>query len=276
MLDGKLSLVLPAYNEVDNIAVVVRRADATLSAVTRDYEIIIVDDGSQDGTSASADQLAVECPMVQVIHHAGNRGYGAALTSGFHAATGEWIMFMDADQQFDIAEIRRLLPYVPRNDIVAGYRLQRRDPLYRRFYATLFGLTVRLLFRLRVRDIDCAFKIFRADLIHTMPITTQGALINTELLARARRQGASIAQVGVHHYPRLTGASSGGSPKVVIRALGETCRLWIRLRRDQLDRGSVPQSRGEQSSFPASVEIPLERSGTHRLGTASESSASQD
>lgn len=234
MLDHKLSLVLPAHNEAENIEAVVARANDVLPKVTREHEIIVVDDGSQDGTAEIVDRLAAADERVRVVHHEVNRGYGAALTSGFRAATGESIMFMDSDRQFDIADINALLPYVPYYDIVAGYRIQRRDPLYRRLYGKLFGLCVTFLFGIRMRDTDCAFKIYRADLVNDMPLTSPGALINTEMLARAKRRGATVVQVGVHHYPREAGESSGGSPRVVLRAMGETVRLWLRLWREPM------------------------------------------
>jgi glycosyltransferase involved in cell wall biosynthesis len=230
MQDRKLSLVLPAHNEAENIEAVVNRALEVLPRVVREVEILVVNDGSQDETGAIIDRLAVEHPEVQAIHHPVNRGYGAALTSGFRAATGDSIMFMDSDRQFDIADINALLPYVPYYDIVAGYRIQRRDPLYRRLYGKLFGLVVWVLFGVHLRDTDCAFKIYRADLLNTIELTTPGALINTEMLARSKRRGATIVEVGVNHYPRYAGESSGGSPRVVFRAMGETIRLWFRLR----------------------------------------------
>jgi glycosyltransferase involved in cell wall biosynthesis len=231
MQDRKLSLVLPAHNEAENIEVVVKRALDVLPRVVRNVEVIVVNDGSRDETGAIIDRLAGEHPDVHAIHHPVNRGYGAALTSGFRAATGDSIMFMDADRQFDIADINALLPYVPYYDIVAGYRIQRRDPVYRRMYGKLFGLVVWVLFGVHLRDTDCAFKIYRADLLNTIELTTPGALINTEMLARSKRRGATIVEVGVNHYPRLAGESSGGSPRVVFRAMGETIKLWTRLRR---------------------------------------------
>jgi glycosyltransferase involved in cell wall biosynthesis len=237
MLDRKLSLVLPAHNEADNIEAVVSRAVEVLSRVTPEYEIIVVNDGSVDGTADIVERLAATHDHVRGVHHPVNRGYGAALISGFQAATGDAVMFMDSDQQFDIAEITALLPYVPHHDIVAGYRIRRQDPMYRRLYGKLFGIVVTILFGLRMRDIDCAFKILRADLLKDVQLTTPGALINTELLVRSKRRGANIVQVGVHHYPRHAGESSGGSPRVVLRAMGETVRLWVRLRREE------PQSR---------------------------------
>ncbi|HQX63245.1 MAG TPA: glycosyltransferase family 2 protein [Thermomicrobiales bacterium] len=235
MLNRKLSLVLPAHNEAENIEAVVRRALEVLPQVVSDFEIIVVDDGSRDETAEIVDRLATEEPRVRAVHHEVNRGYGAALTSGFTAATGDAVMFMDSDRQFDIADIRALLPYVPHYNVVAGYRIKRRDPFYRIIFAKIFGLSVWVLFGFRMRDIDCAFKVFHAEFLKGIELTTPGALINTELLIRMRQRGATIAQVGVQHYPRPAGESSGGSPKVVFRAMGETVRLWLRLRREPRD-----------------------------------------
>jgi glycosyltransferase involved in cell wall biosynthesis len=233
MLEQKLSLILPAHNEAENIEAVVNRALEVLPKVTAAFEIIVVNDGSRDETGEIVSRLATAHPEVRLVQHEVNQGYGAALTSGFRAATGRSVMFMDADRQFDIADINVLLPYVPYYDIVAGYRIQRRDPFYRKLFGKMFGLAVWVLFGLRMRDIDCAFKIFTSELLADIELTSPGALINTELLIRARQRGATIVQVGVHHYPRPAGESSGGSPKVVFRAIGETLRLWLRLRREE-------------------------------------------
>lgn len=242
MLDRKLSLILPAHNEAGNIEAVVGRALEVLPQVVADYEVIVVDDGSGDGTAEITERLAASNAHVRVVHHEVNRGYGAALTSGFQAATGAAVMFMDSDRQFDISDIRALLPYVPHYDVVAGYRIKRRDPFYRIVFARVFGLAVWVLFGLRMRDIDCAFKIFRGDMLDGIELTTPGALINTELLIRLKQRGATIAQVGVNHYPRPAGESSGGSPKVVFRAMGETIRLWLRLQQEASDEGQ-PRNR---------------------------------
>jgi glycosyltransferase involved in cell wall biosynthesis len=228
-LPGTLSLVLPAHNEETNIRPVVERALAVLPEFTDGFEIIVVDDGSRDRTGAIADALALAERRVKVIHHPRNRGYGGALTSGFQAATGDFIMFMDADRQFDIADIALLAPFVGAFDIVAGFRMERRDPLHRRVFAEIFNVTVRLLFGVHLRDIDCAFKVFRGDLLRSIAVTAPGALINTEIQAKARRQGATVEQVGVHHYPRIAGNASGGNWRVIARAMWETVTLWWRL-----------------------------------------------
>ncbi len=247
MLDQKLSLVLPAHNEADNIAAVVGRGLSVLPKVVCDFEIIVVNDGSQDATPAIADKLAAEHANVRVVHHPVNRGYGAALTSGFAEARGDLIMFMDSDRQFDISDITALAPYVPHYDIVAGYRIRRQDPLYRKVYGKLFGLVAWALFGIHMRDVDCAFKIYRADLLKNLVMTAPGALINTEMLARSTRKGATIAQVGVRHFPRLAGQSSGGSPRVVFRAMGETVRLWLDLRKEEAVRQKRAANRNDSA-----------------------------
>ena len=229
-LPGSLSLVLPAFNEEANIAVVVNEALATLPRFTDDFEIIVVDDGSLDRTAGVVLRLAADEQRVRLHRHGRNRGYGAALATGFRATRGDFVMFMDADRQFDIRDLRLLTPFAGEYDIVAGFRMERSDPLHRRVFAELFNVTVRVLFGVHLRDIDCAFKLFRGDLLRGMELTAPGALINTEIQAKARRQGARLQQVGVHHFPRVAGEATGGSPRVIARAMRETLTLWWRMR----------------------------------------------
>jgi glycosyltransferase involved in cell wall biosynthesis len=226
---GKISLVLPAHNEEPNIRAVVEEASRVLPTAFSDYEVIVVNDGSKDRTLEIAQALASENPHVRVVNHPVNKGYGAALTSGFNAATGDFIMFMDSDRQFDINDIHRLTPYVEDYDIVAGYRIKRNDPAHRLLNAKIFGLAVRLLFDINIKDIDCAFKVMRSDVLRGINLESPGALINTEILAKAKVQGCSLTQVGVNHYPRLEGEQSGASIKVVFRAFWEMVRLWWRM-----------------------------------------------
>lgn len=228
-LPGRLSLVLPAHNEAENIVPVVQRALAVLPDYADEFEIIVVNDGSRDATGRIVDDLAANDGRVRAIHHPKNRGYGAALTSGFRASSGDHVMFMDSDRQFDIADIGMLTPFVPLFDIVAGFRMERNDPFHRRVFAEIFNVAVRILFGVHLRDIDCAFKIFRGDLIRSMQLTAPGALINTEIQAKARRQGATLVQIGVHHYPRIAGSATGGSWRVIARAMRETMYLWWRM-----------------------------------------------
>lgn len=229
-LPGSLSLVLPAFNEEANIEAVVQDSLATLPAFADAFEIIVVDDGSRDRTGEIVARLAAGNDRVRLVSHERNRGYGAALISGFDASTGEFVMFMDADRQFDIRDLRLLAPFAGEYDVVAGFRMERSDPLHRRVLAEMFNVSVRMLFGVHLRDIDCAFKLFRGDLLRALPLTAPGALINTEIQAKARRQGATLQQVGVHHYPRIAGEATGGSPRVIVRAVGETLDLWWRMR----------------------------------------------
>ncbi len=230
MLQGTLSVVLPAHNEEANIEAVVTSCLETLPNLVQDYEVVVVDDGSHDATPRIIDRLATANSHVVALHHEVNRGYGDALMTGFANTRGNWVMFMDSDRQFDIADLERLLPYVDSYDIVAGYRIHRQDPPLRLLYAGIFNLAVRIFFGLQLRDVDCAFKVFRGDLLRGMNLEFGGALINTEMLAKARRAGATMTEVGVNHYPRLEGAQSGGSFKVVFRAMRNFWRLWWRMR----------------------------------------------
>lgn len=244
-IPGSLSLVLPAHDEAANIELVVERALEVLPHFAGQFEIIVVDDGSRDGTGPIADRLAANDRRVRVVHHPRNRGYGAALTSGFAASTGGWVMFMDSDRQFDIADLRLLSPFVDEYDIVAGFRQERNDPLHRRVFAEVFNVAVRILFGVHLRDIDCAFKIYRGDLIRSLDLSAPGALINTEIQAKARRHGARLMQVGVHHYPRVAGEASGGNPRVILRAMRETVVLWWAMHAYRPPRAAIArQSRG--------------------------------
>ncbi len=230
-IPGTLSLVLPAYNEEDNIEIVVRRALEVLPDYTTGFEIVVVNDGSRDRTGEIIDDLASEDDRVRPVHHATNQGYGGAVKSGFRASTCDYVMFMDADRQFDIADIRLLTPFVPLFDIVAGFRMERSDPIHRRINAEVFNLAIRILFDVHIRDLDCAFKIFRGDLIRSLELTSGGALLNAETMAKLRRQGATMVQVGVPHHPRVAGTATGGNLKVILRAMWGTVILWLRMHR---------------------------------------------
>lgn len=232
-IPGKLSLVLPAHNEAPNIEIVVQDALGVLPEYAPEIEIIIVNDGSRDATGRIIDRLHTEDARVIPIHHPRNRGYGGALRSGFEASTGDFVMFMDADRQFAIRDIRLLAPFVDLFDIVAGFRMERSDLLYRRVNAEIFNIAIRVLFGVHMRDLDCAFKIFRGEQIRSLCLTTSGALINAEMQAKLRRHGASLVQVGVPHHSRVAGQATGGSMKVILRAMRETASLWVRMHRYQ-------------------------------------------
>lgn len=221
-----LSLVLPAYNEAANLPAGLEQARDVFDRARLDWEVVVVDDGSVDGTAAVVEQFSAVDPRVRLVRHPRNLGYGAALRTGFASSAKGWVMFTDADLQFDLAEVDRLLAHCAHYDIVAGYRAERRDPLNRRVNAWAWGRLVNSAFDLAVRDVNCAFKVFRRDVVQGVHIRSHGAFVNTEILARARAAGFRIKEVPVSHFPRQHGVQTGAHPKVVLRAFGELARLY--------------------------------------------------
>ncbi len=228
-----ISVFFPCYNEQDNVERTVQRAKEVLEGLNADFEIIIVNDGSADETGKRADSIAAGDTRIRVVHHLHNMGYGAALQSGIHASKKELIFFTDGDGQFDISEIKLLLPLIKQNDIVCGYRLDRKDPFMRKLNGWMWTKLVNLLFGMNIRDIDCAFKLFRAEVFERMKLSSAGALISAEILARATRQDFRLAEVGVHHYPRTAGKQTGAKLRVIIKAFKELFKLYNRIRRGE-------------------------------------------
>jgi 4-amino-4-deoxy-L-arabinose transferase-like glycosyltransferase len=206
-LTKSVSLVIPAFNEEAGIAAAIAEADEALACLTDDYEILIVDDGSRDNTFSAASAAANARPRARVLRHQSNRGYGAALRTGFEAARCELVAFTDADCQFDLADLGRLISLADRAPIIAGYRVDRKDPWRRRFMSSGYNLLARTLLGTRVRDCDCALKVFRREaLSHLLPKSVN-FFVNTEMLTRARQNGFDVVEVGVRHRPRLRGQS---------------------------------------------------------------------
>jgi glycosyltransferase involved in cell wall biosynthesis len=228
-----LSYFFPAHNEEANLRPLVEEALATLPSLAEQFEIIIVDDGSRDATPAIADELAAEHPgVVRAVHHPVNRGYGAALRSGFAASRHDLVAFTDGDRQFRVEDIGRLtarLTEPDRPDVVAGYRIARADPLIRTIYARLYRLANRTFFGLRVRDVDCACKLFRRDALEGIRVESGGAFFSAELLVKLRSRGRRVVEVGVPHYPRTAGSPTGARPSVIWRAVRDFWSLRLRL-----------------------------------------------
>ncbi len=225
-----ISVFFPFYNEEENIEKSVREADRFLLTVASDYEIIIVDDGSSDATAEIAQNLSRENPKVKVIHHKMNMGYGAALRTGFENCKKEYIFFTDGDNQFDIKELSKLLPYVRDFDIVAGFRAKRRDNFIRRLNAMSWKLLVYFLYGLKIKDVNCAFKIFRREVTENLELKSTWGFINSELLVRAKKLGFTIKQVGVTHYPRQRGKQTGARLRIIFSSLYELFKLRKELR----------------------------------------------
>ncbi len=222
----ELSVVLPAYNEEANIDRVVRGVVAYLEPTGIDYEVLPVNDGSRDRTAEILAALQRELPRVRPQQHPQNRGYGAALRTGFDAAVKRYVFYMDGDGQFDIRDLDHLLPLASEEVIVTGFRIERRDPLIRRLNAKLFGgWLVRVMLGVYVKDLNCAFKLIPKKVFQTVHLESTGALINAELYGRAIRAGFGIREVGVHHYPREAGVQTGAHLSVIFRAFYDLLRL---------------------------------------------------
>jgi len=229
-----LTVFFPAHNEEANIGKLVRETYDTLRGRVEDFEIIAVNDGSTDGTREVLNKLEKEIPEFRAVHHEVNKGYGGAVQTGFKNASKDLVFFTDGDGQFDITEIHGFLDVIDEHDAVLGYRINRQDPFHRKVFAKCWGLLIRCLFGFKVRDLDCAFKLFHRKDIEAVEFETSGAMITVELLAKLhKRPGFDFVEIGVTHRPRLAGEQSGGSPKVILRAFKELFRMYGRLKNDR-------------------------------------------
>ncbi|MBV9410088.1 MAG: glycosyltransferase family 2 protein [Acidimicrobiia bacterium] len=239
--DYRISFVLPAFNEEANVSEAIRRVRDVAQRLCSDYEIVVVDDGSTDGTAARVEAAANGHGDVVLLRHPRNRGYGEALRTGFRAAHHELIFFTDSDNQFDLGELELFLPWIDRADVVAGYRINRQDRWARRVIGRSWNYLVRALFYVPVRDIDCAFKLFRSSVFEDIDLASVGAMVNTELMVKLGRSGAGVVEIGVTHYPRTAGTARGASVKVVTKALTELVRMYRHL--DNTTAGTAQPSR---------------------------------
>lgn len=224
-----LSIFFPAFNEEGIIEKTVTDALAACAPLAADFEVVVVDDGSADQTASIVERMAAADRRVRLIRHERNRGYGAALRSGFAGARKELVFFSDADGQFDLRELPGSLAMLEEAPVVVGYRIKRNDPPHRIFIAKTYKLIVRMVFGLRIRDIDCAFKLFRRDVFEGLTLESNGAFISSELLIKLRRRGVLIVERGVNHYPRTTGESKGAGVGVILKTIRDILRLRLGL-----------------------------------------------
>jgi glycosyltransferase involved in cell wall biosynthesis len=229
---SSLSVVIPAYNEEANVESAVEQISAVAQQLGMDYEIILVNDGSADRTGEIGRELTQRVPRFRLVEHYPNRGYGGSLKAGFAAATKELITFVPADNQFDFGEITLLLEALDGADIVSGYRARREDHFIRKLNAFGWNTVVRLLFGHLCHDIDCGFKLFRREILAHVTLVSDGAMIDTELLAGAKARGYRIAEVPVTHLPRLAGEATGANFMVIARAFRDLARFRQRLSRE--------------------------------------------
>jgi len=224
---SELSIFFPFWNEGKNIENVISKAIPVAEAVADKWEIIMVDDGSSDNTLEVARKLEAKHLSLRLVSHQPNRGYGAALKEGFESAKYKYIVFNDGDGQFDFSEIDKFLEKIGDADMVIGHRKKRVDNPFRHLLMNLLKLWDLMLFGFYFRDIDCGFKLFTKEALDKiMPLTSEGAMITTEILAKAEKAKLKIEQVEVNHYPRVFGNQSGGNLRVILRAVKESLFLW--------------------------------------------------
>jgi glycosyltransferase involved in cell wall biosynthesis len=225
-----LSVFFPAYNDAGTIASLVIRAMQVAGRLTPDFEIIVVNDGSRDATGAIADELARTYPQVRVVHHGRNRGYGGALRSGFAAASRELVAYTDGDAQYDPAELEVLWPRLTDDvDMVTGYKISRSDPVHRILIGRLYHHAVKLLFRLRVRDVDCDFRLMRRAIFDRVALERDTGVICLEMMRRVQDAGFRVVEVPVHHYHRTHGRSQFFNVRRVFWTGVDVLKLWLQL-----------------------------------------------
>lgn len=229
-----LSVFFPCYNEAANIPLFIQEALVVLPEFAKQFEIIIVDDGSVDGSREVADQFATHDKRIRVIRHKTNRGYGAALRSGFESARYEWVFFTDGDLQFKLSQISKFVVQAEKYQVVIGYRRRRADGGIRAINARLFKFYIDALFRLHVTDIDCAFKLFKRTVLQQVQLESTGAFTSSELLYKLKKHGVVWKQLPVDHLPRKFGNPTGNHPRVVIKAGIEALQLYIHMKLQSL------------------------------------------
>jgi dolichol-phosphate mannosyltransferase len=242
-----LTIVLPAYNEEESLPDALEQCGEFIEQMPDlDAEVVIVDDGSSDGTAALLKEWSLTRPWLRIISHPVNSGYGAALKTGFDAANGRFVFYTDSDNQFDILELREILPLIEDADLVAGFRVYRFDPLTRLVVSWVYNRVVRVLFRVPVRDVDCSFKLMRRERLDRLVLMSDDFFIDTEIVARARKWNWRIKEVGVRHYPRRKGKTTvraGDIPRT-LRVIG---RMWREIHYPNREQHSLRSQQHEDA-----------------------------
>ena len=226
-----LSVFFPAYNDAPSLPRLIDRTFAVLREHVEDYEVVVVDDGSRDATAEVLEELRLRyAPRMRVVTHPENRGYGGALRSGFAAAEKEWVFYTDGDGQYDVGELPRLLALAaPGTGLVNGYKLERNDPAHRIWIGNVYNFCARLLFRIRIRDIDCDYRLIRRSLLEKVHLASTSGTICVELVRKLETSGCRVAEVGVRHYPRLHGRSQFFRVRSLATTLYQLLRLYVKL-----------------------------------------------
>jgi glycosyltransferase involved in cell wall biosynthesis len=225
-----LSVFFPAYNDAPSLPALLAKTFETLEAHVENYEVIVVNDGSRDETAQVLESLAARYACLRVVTHAANRGYGAALRSGFAAARKEFVFYTDGDGQYDPSELPLLLEHMgPKTGLVNGYKIERNDPPHRIWIGAAYNFCARLLFRIRVRDVDCDFRLIRRALLHRIALTSTSGTICVELVRKLEQTGWEIEEAPVHHFARQHGQSQFFRLGPLLATFGQLLRLWLQI-----------------------------------------------
>ncbi|MCO6047527.1 glycosyltransferase [Aeoliella sp. ICT_H6.2] len=225
-LSVPFSICMPCYNEAQVLGEVLTGALAVLPEFLDEFEIVIVDDGSQDQTSSVVQSFAEKDDRIRLVRHEVNRGYGASVATGLRAARGDLVFFTDGDGQFNLLDLPQLLVEAQSHDVVVGYRYDRADHAMRRFNAFGWKMIIRTLMGLKIRDLDCAFKVFPRRVIDKLRLDSEGACISAEIMCQCARGGVTMTEVPVNHYPRSLGKATGANLKVITKAFRELPVVW--------------------------------------------------
>lgn len=256
-------MILPAFNEEENLTPMVDATVEALTSIDSDFEVIIVDDGSRDSTWALARRLADRHPAVRPLRHAENLGYGAALRTGFRHAEKGFVFYTDADRQFDVAELQYFLPLMDDHDMAVGFRVYRYDSVIRSMLSWFYNRLVSIMFRVRVRDVDCAFKLMRREVLDRMHLQSSDFFIDTELIAMARRWNFRIVQKGVRHYPRVAGETTVRASDIG-RTLRTIAVMWKRIYFPSTSQRQEAGATAATNAAASADPLPPEEAATSR------------
>ena len=224
-----ISVFFPAYNDSQTIPRLVKGVIKTLKKITKDYEVIIVNDGSKDNTAAVAEELSRKYKNVRVVHHRTNKGYGAALKTGFKSSTKDFVFYTDGDAQYDVKELEKLVGNLGDADVVNGYKLKRSDDLYRVVLGRLYHWGAKMLFNIRLRDIDCDFRLIRRKVFDKISLESNSGVICVEMMKKIQNAGFKIVEIPVHHYPRESGSSQFFKLKRLIPVFTGLFKQWLKI-----------------------------------------------
>lgn len=225
-----LSVFFPVYNEEANLEILIEQALRIIPSLATRYELLIINDGSDDDSLKIANKLASKYEQVKVFSHETNKGYGEVLKTGIKNSQHEWIFWTDSDLQFDLSELANFVKETDKNKVILGYRKKRAEGFRRHFNASLFGIYIDLLFRIHVKDIDCAFKLIQADLLKNLELTSGSAFTSAEILYRLKKKKLRFKEIAVNHYPRIYGQATGANLKVIIKACYEALRTYLQIK----------------------------------------------